>query len=1087
MILSHKIPVPADGGVKNTIHLFYLPHAKSFIGVAASSFVWAVDEITLQCNGEVQAHDRQCLAATVNRRRHELYCMFADGLVKVFTLSSAIVRDNVKMRNVSKTSFGELKDRAWQSRVWVSAADLDEQQDLLIAAAETGVYCWNVLTGALLSKFEQAHGSKVCSVHSYSVRGEGRCATGDLEGHVRIWALKDSGLKKYLYLEAHKGAQVGSICFEASQGTLLTFAPSTPSIRSWTPETGSMTGDLICYPNDFAPDPTSRMPEDIKMAKAFSTRVAAGEQDPSSFLAQTPCQLSQHLPTAKDSQGKRVRSSPLLMLIQGTLVRVYRLSSDCAFLAAASGLVRDMRVIHLPPPLSGSGAGDARGKGGDRIEGGEKFGKVSEVAVCLSAEGVLESFNCVDGVLHSVLEPSVARHIAGVARSGGAAPAAAAKKKKRRRKKVEEAEGKQMMSVVEKRSMMAKKIIEQVAKKKVEAEMGASAYAATRKRQRILAKGRSLDISAQQAKTYFTSAPSAFQAVGWNTSMAAVLWPDSTIDVVDVISGACISSYSAVSDKKGKGGGGGGAAAAEGGGGARVSAFVFADKVGAGDAAAGAGGGGTGAKVSPRKNAEEDAEDDTLHLVSGYENGMIKVWGKWSAPEPGEMRSVKVAEGVQVKALHYIRDGGLLIVISGSIGMVQPLVAVWKLEFLNLGAKSTSSLPHSECLSSVQFQIEPASQEVVVIGYESGLVQVWAVDKDDMCTVLVDNLEGHAAGVRSVRPSPDGTRLLSLSTIHEVMEWDVLRGVCLRTLSFNFLVENADYAAEYTVVVSSKQDLRRIPAASLAVALPQADGAVGVEEEEEEMSEEAAAELERQAKLDRLMDLSTRYGLEFWQSVAAKTFAQGYYGSTDFLGPEYQVSGVRNTSFVPKVDPRGLPLRPLYLFSRHNGLLMKKMANPFNTTKIINVGDEHWSDNRQYVHAGGSQKVAAQIQEMAARLRQEEADAEVGERMLTRAREDECTRACAAGMFPSASTLTSFTTSIPRLLALSLPPLPCTHTHTHTHTHRRRQRSKPLQPPPRRGPQHRRPRLPRTSQNPRHWPLALAPQSPRARAGRCRR
>ena len=313
--------MPADGGVKNTIHLFYLPHAKSFIGVAASSFVWAVDEITLQCNGEVQAHDRQCLAATVNRRRHELYCMFADGLVKVFTLSSAIVRDNVKMRNVSKTSFGELKDRAWQSRVWVSAADLDEQQDLLIAAAETGVYCWNVLTGALLSKFEQAHGSKVCSVHSYSVRGEGRCATGDLEGHVRIWALKDSGLKKYLYLEAHKGAQVGSICFEASQGTLLTFAPSTPSIRSWTPETGSMTGDLICYPNDFAPDPTSRMPEDIKMAKAFSTRVAAGEQDPSSFLAQTPCQLSQHLPTAKDSQGKRVRSSPLLMLIQGTLVQ----------------------------------------------------------------------------------------------------------------------------------------------------------------------------------------------------------------------------------------------------------------------------------------------------------------------------------------------------------------------------------------------------------------------------------------------------------------------------------------------------------------------------------------------------------------------------------------------------------------------------------------------------------------------------------------------------------------------------------------------------------------------------------------------
>ena len=32
MLLSHKLPVPADGGVKNTIHLFYVPHAKSFIG-----------------------------------------------------------------------------------------------------------------------------------------------------------------------------------------------------------------------------------------------------------------------------------------------------------------------------------------------------------------------------------------------------------------------------------------------------------------------------------------------------------------------------------------------------------------------------------------------------------------------------------------------------------------------------------------------------------------------------------------------------------------------------------------------------------------------------------------------------------------------------------------------------------------------------------------------------------------------------------------------------------------------------------------------------------------------------------------------
>ena len=34
-----------------------------------------------------------------------------------------------------------------------------------------------------------------------------------------------------------------------------------------------------------------------------------------------------------------------------------------------------------------------------------------------------------------------------------------------------------------------------------------------------------------------------------------------------------------------------------------------------------------------------------MHLVSGYENGMVKVWGKWSHAEPAELQSQKVAEG----------------------------------------------------------------------------------------------------------------------------------------------------------------------------------------------------------------------------------------------------------------------------------------------------------------------------------------------------------------------------------------------------------------------------------------------------------
>ena len=216
------------------------------------------------------------------------------------------------------------------------------------------------------------------------------------------------------------------------------------------------------------------------------------------------------------------------------------------------------------------------------------------------------------------------------------------------------------------------------------------------------------------------------------------------------------------------------------------------------------------------------------------------------------------------------------------------------------------------------------------------------MDKDDMCCVLVDNLEGHAAGVCAVRPAPDGTRFLSLSSIHEVLEWDTLRGMCLRSLNFNFIVDHADYVANYSVVVTSKQDLRKIPPASLAVVPLQAEAAPAATavEDDGDMDEETAAELERQEKADRLFDLSTRYGLEFWQSVAAKTFAQGYYGTTEFLGPDYQVPGVRNTSFVPKSDPRALPLRPLYLFSRRNGVLMKKVADPLATRKIVEAADE---------------------------------------------------------------------------------------------------------------------------------------------------
>jgi len=216
-ILSSKLPVPADGVVKHTLKLFYSGPVKSFIGVAASGLLWACDHITLQPCGSLQAHDRQCLDVVLHINRQELICFFADGMVKVLRVSSSVTRDSVKMRNITKTDFTVV--RSWPSGIWCETCDIDEQTELLVAAAETGVYCWNLLTGAVVTKFENTHPSKVVSVHCYSARGERRCATGGLAGEVKIWALKPEGLVKYLDFEAHKDAAVVSICFELSQGT----------------------------------------------------------------------------------------------------------------------------------------------------------------------------------------------------------------------------------------------------------------------------------------------------------------------------------------------------------------------------------------------------------------------------------------------------------------------------------------------------------------------------------------------------------------------------------------------------------------------------------------------------------------------------------------------------------------------------------------------------------------------------------------------------------------------------------------------------------------------------------------------------
>ena len=232
------------------------------------------------------------------------------------------------------------------------------------------------------------------------------------------------------------------------------------------------------------------------------------------------------------------------------------------------------------------------------------------------------------------------------------------------------------------------------------------------------------------------------------------------------------------------------------------------------------------------------------------------------------------------------------------------------------------------------------------IGFSDGLVQVLAVDNFDKEPVLVpvDTLEGHMGPVSVIRPSHDGTRFLSFNPPFELFEWDTLRGHQLRGLTLDFPVENIDYAGpRYHLLLASQRDIRKLPPANLS--LPSS----GEKEEAEEpllVETVATEDLERETGNDQLLEMRTKYGLEIWKSIAAKAFAQGFYGDLQFLGP-YQVDGVFNTCFEEKSEDNSSE-GVLYLFSRHNGVLQKREVNEFDSRRLIKVGGKKWSQMREY-------------------------------------------------------------------------------------------------------------------------------------------
>ena len=105
---------------------------------------------------------------------------------------------------------------------------------------------------------------------------------------------------------------------------------------------------------------------------------------------------------------------------------------------------------------------------------------------------------------------------------------------------------------------------------------------------------------------------------------------------------------------------------------------------------------------------------------------------------------------------------------------------------------------------------------------------------------------------------------------------------------------------------------------------------------------------------DYAMEMASRLGLDIWRSIRDRAFSEGYLGSTDFLGA-HAPAGVVDTSFQPRAaDLRELPLRPVVLFARRGGVMVKKLADPLASRALVHVGSAQWAANRAWAAPGGA-------------------------------------------------------------------------------------------------------------------------------------
>jgi WD40 repeat protein len=179
------------------------------------------------------------------------------------------------------------------------------------------------------------------------------------------------------------------------------------------------------------------------------------------------------------------------------------------------------------------------------------------------------------------------------------------------------------------------------------------------------------------------------------------------------------------------------------------------------------------------------------------EDSTVKIWNV----ETGEC--VQTLEGHRHPAMsaEYSPDGANI--VSGSMDNT---VKIWNAE----NGECLQTLEgHSGVVNSVKYSPDGAN---IVSASGDNTVRVWSVATGG----CVQTLEGHSIGVYYAEYSPDGTNIVSAGADHTVKIWNVETGECVQTLGIPFpdpageghanTVRSVKYSPDGKIIVSVSMD-----------------------------------------------------------------------------------------------------------------------------------------------------------------------------------------------------------------------------------------------------------------------------------------